>query len=131
MAASYSPHLTPQLTISFNLFFSKRSSSNKGDVSAFLGFHVCKDTTMKTIRLPQPGLLEQVIQDVGFGQFSKGRDTAGDSILYADPDGLQQQKTWNYRNVVGKLNYIVNNTRPHISMAVHQCAIFSTNPIFA
>jgi hypothetical protein len=30
--------------------------------------------------------------------------------------------------VIGKLNYLANNTRPDISMALHQCARFCTNP---
>jgi hypothetical protein len=51
-----------------------------------------------------------------------------DSILYADSTGHDRVKTWNYRSVIGKLNYLANNTRPNISMAVHQCARFCSNP---
>jgi hypothetical protein len=95
------------------------------DVSAFLGVQVHKDTSSKTIHLSQPGLIEQVITDVGFDQFSKGRDTPVDTILYADSEGPARQETWNYRSIIGELNYIVNNTRPDITMVVHQCAHFS------
>lgn len=101
---------------------------DEGDVSAFLGVQVQKDTNTKTISLTQPGLIEQVIKDIGLDDFSKGRDTPADSILYADVDGPARQETWNYRSVIGKLNYIANNTRPDISMAVHQCARFCNNP---
>lgn len=82
----------------------------------------------KTITLSQPGLIEQVIRDVGLDQYSKGKDTPADTILHADSNGAERQQTWNYRSVIGKLNYIANNTRPDISMAVHQCARFSSKP---
>jgi hypothetical protein len=68
---------------------------DEGNVSAFLGVQINKDTTTKTIALTQPGL------------------------IYSDPLGADQNETWNYRSIIGKLNYIANNTRPDISMAVH------------
>jgi hypothetical protein len=101
---------------------------DEGDVSAFLGVQVSKDSSTKTITLSQPGLIEQVIRDVGLEQHSKGKDTPADTILHQDPDGAPRQLNWNYRSIIGKLNYIANNTRPDISMAVHQCARFTSNP---
>jgi hypothetical protein len=100
----------------------------EGEVSAYLGVQVRKDAITKTITLTQPGLIEQVIEDVGLLEFSKGKDTPADSILYADKEGPPHRDTWNYRSVIGKLNYIANNTRPDISMAIHQCAHFSSSP---
>ena len=35
---------------------------------------------------------------------------------------------WNYRSVIGKLNFLAQNTRPDISFAVHQCARFVQSP---
>jgi hypothetical protein len=101
---------------------------DEGDFSAYLGVQVTKDTARGTITLTQPGLIEQVIQDVGLTDFSKGKDTPADSILHADKDGSPCRESWNYQSVIGKLSYIANNTRPDISMAVHQCAQFCTNP---
>jgi hypothetical protein len=46
---------------------------NKGDVSAYLGVQVTKDLRSKTITLTQPGLIEQVIQDVGLDNSAKAR----------------------------------------------------------
>jgi hypothetical protein len=42
--------------------------------------------------------------------------------------GHDHIENWNYRSVIGKLNYLANNTRPDISMVVHQCACFCSNP---
>jgi hypothetical protein len=97
-------------------------------VNAFLGVQINKDACTKTITLTQPALIQQVLQDIGITPSSKGKDTPVDAILYADSDGPVRQEKWNYRSVIGKLNYLANNTRPDISMAVHQCARFCTNP---
>jgi hypothetical protein len=100
-----------------------------GDVSAFLGVQIAKDSKTKSISLTQPSLIEQIIRDVGITQFSKGKETPVDGILYPDPDGPPHAETWNFRSVIGKLNYLANNTRLDISMAVHQCARFCTQPM--
>jgi hypothetical protein len=73
-------------------------------------------------------LIQQVINDIAITKFAKGKDTPVDSILYSDPQGVERNESWNYRSVIGKLNYIANNTRPDISMAVHQCAKYCANP---
>jgi hypothetical protein len=99
-----------------------------GDVSAFLGIQVRKDPTTQTFSVTQPSLLEQVINDVGVDTFIKGRDTPTDYILNTDPNGPDRQENWNYRSVLGKLNYIANIMCPNISMADHQCARFCSNP---
>ncbi len=101
---------------------------DEGDVSAFLGMQIRGDTQSKTIELTQPALIDQVINDIGINNFSKGEDTPVDSILHADLKGHDQVESWNYHSVIGKLNYIAYNTRPDISMAVHQCARYCFNP---
>jgi len=101
---------------------------DEGDVSAFLGVQIQKDTGRKIISFTQPGLIEQVIRDVGITSISKGKDTPVDCILHADVDGPSRVETWNFRSVIGKLNYLANNTRPDISMAVHQCARYCSAP---
>jgi hypothetical protein len=101
---------------------------DKGDVSAFLGVQIKKDLENKSFHLTQPGLIQQVINDIGMNQYGKGKDTPVDSILHCDKEGSERVETWNYRSIIGKLNYIANSTRPDISMAVHQCAKYCSNP---
>jgi hypothetical protein len=85
--------------------------------------------TSKTITLTQPGLIEQVIKDVGLDAFSKGQDIIlADAFLYADADSSPRDETWNYCSVLEKLNYIANNMHPDMSIAVHQCAQFCAHP---
>jgi hypothetical protein len=61
---------------------------------------VTKDNQSKTITLTQPGLIAQLIEDVGMDDYSKGKDTPVDSILYADTNCAPQKDKWNYRSVI-------------------------------
>ena len=44
---------------------------------------------------------------------------------------MPRNNTWNYRTAIGMLTYLQGTTRPDISMAVHQCARFSMNPMLS
>jgi hypothetical protein len=101
---------------------------DEGDVSAFLGVQISKDNIAKTITFTQPNLIRQILHDVGLTQTSNSKDTPTDSILYLDSLGIERAEPWNYPSVIGKLNYLAANTRPDISMAVHQCARYCSNP---
>ena len=41
---------------------------------------------------------------------------------------MARKHAWNYRQVVGMLNYLSGTTRPDITMAVHQAARFCIDP---
>ncbi len=60
---------------------------DQGNVSDFLGIHITKDTTNKTISMSQPGLIDFVLQDLNLLSDSKTKDTPAMSILYPDTDG--------------------------------------------
>jgi len=38
------------------------------------------------------------------------------------------QTEWEYRRIIGQLNFLEKSTRPNIAYAVHQCTRFSSNP---
>ena len=48
--------------------------------------------------------------------------------LTKDPDAGDHDRKWDYRRVIGKLNYLEKCTRPELAFAVHQCARFSHCP---
>jgi hypothetical protein len=50
------------------------------------------------------------------------------TILCRDLDGKPFTESWDYRSVIGKLNFLEKSTRPEIAYAVHQCARFASNP---
>jgi len=86
----------------------------------------------------QPGLIDSVLRDLGLLHDNPHKDehpvkhkfTPASSILHPDPDSLPHEETWHYHSVVGKLNFIAANTRPDISLAVHQCTKYSNQPCF-
>ena len=42
--------------------------------------------------------------------------------------GIDHDKSFHYRSVIGKLNYLEKATRPDISFATHQCARYVADP---
>eukprot|EP00957_Ditylum_brightwellii_P123391 9408229-Ditylum_brightwellii.AAC.1 len=49
-------------------------------------------------------------------------------MLTKDTTGSKRKENWNYRSVIGILNFLVNSTHPELAHAVHQCAIFCQDP---
>ena len=43
-------------------------------------------------------------------------------------EGASRTSTWEYRSIIGRLNYISGSSRPDIAYATHSAAIFSANP---
>ena len=60
----------------------------------------------------------------------KIHDTRAESskILHADDNGTDSKQGWNFRAIVGCLNYLQSLTRPDLSYPVHQCACFCNSP---
>jgi hypothetical protein len=103
--------------------------TDEGAIDEYLGVKV---THMKdgTISLTQPHLIDSIIADLGFKENTKGKDTPAPSTasINRDLDGAPHSESWEYRSVIGKLNYLEKSTRPDIAFAVHQCARYSSNP---
>ena len=56
-------------------------------------------------------------------------DTPANVILGRDEKGKKRAQTWNYRSVIGMVNYFAATSRPDMLFAVHQCARFCSNPM--
>ena len=68
---------------------------DEGDISAFLGIKISKNTETKTIPLTQPGLIDQKIRDIRtITVFRKGKDNPADSILEPDKTGPNRVEDW-------------------------------------
>ena len=52
-------------------------------------------------------------------------------LLRKDLSGKPRKETWNYRTAVGMMTYLQGNSRPEMSMVVHQTARFCNNPMLA
>ena len=49
-------------------------------------------------------------------------------LLSKDLEVASRTSTWEYRSIIGLLNYISGSSRPDIAYATHSAAIFSANP---
>jgi hypothetical protein len=106
------------LSLSYNL-------EDQEAVSDFLGTRISTDSKTKTITMTQPGLIESILQDLGFHSSTNMKYTPADSILYKDTNGSPRIDTWNFCSLIGKPNFLAQDTHPDISFSVHQCSCFS------
>jgi hypothetical protein len=103
--------------------------TDEGEIDTYLGVKISRPTS-DTIELTQPHLIQQILDDVGMKPNTKTKDKAAPSstILRRDLDGKPFDEEWDYRSVLGKVNFLEKSSRPEIAYAVHQCARFSNNP---
>jgi hypothetical protein len=106
----------------------KYDIEDKGNISDYLGIHF-EETNDGKIHLSQPHLIQEIIDEVGVPNFKPRATPALSSrILQRDLSGTEFDMNFNYRSIIGKLNFLEKGTRPDIAYAVHQLARFSANP---
>ena len=114
----------------------KYDVTDEGEISDYLGVKVERQQD-GTIKLTQPQLIDQILQDLNLIGQQPPKDTKAKAastpalssvILQRDKDGPPHAEGWNYRSVIGKLNFLEKSTRPELSYQVHQCARFSADP---
>jgi hypothetical protein len=109
---------------------------DEGDLEDYLGVRV---TRLKdgSIKLDQPHLIDSILQDLNLtdengaprtGVTSRETPALSTRIIGPDKNGAAFEYTWQFRSVIGKLNFLEKLTRPDIAYAVHQCARFMSNP---
>ncbi len=109
---------------------SKLSITVEGDQADFLGVSIERKED-GTIHMTQPHLIEQILGDLRMLDESvKPRCTpaASSKVLTRHSQSPEFDGSFNYRSVIGKLNYLKKATRSDISFAVHQCARFVSEP---
>jgi hypothetical protein len=100
----------------------------QGSVQDFLGINIHTSSDGIT-HFSQPGLINSIVQELNLQECHK-KYTPAISVLHPDHGGFARCESWNYRSVLGKLNYLAQMTRPDISMAVHNCARLTTSPTY-
>jgi hypothetical protein len=93
---------------------------SQGSIQDFLGLRLTTDSD-GALHLKQEGLIQSILQDLNLSQ-SHAKPTPAIHVLHPDHDSAPREETWNYRSIIGKLNFLAQMTRPDISMAVHNCA---------
>ena len=104
--------------------------TDDGDLTTYLGMDVIKND--KTIELKQPHLISRILKAMGIDEtFNEKSTTACKPLLNKDLNGDNRTTNWNYRQVIGMLNYLQGSTRPDLAMSVHQCARFCQQPMLS
>ena len=102
----------------------------EGDLQDFLGVRIDRNKD-GTISLTQPQLIDQILDDLRLQDNQvKTKDTPATSskILKRHQEEEKFDRSFDYRSVIGKLNYLEKGSRPDIAYISHQCARFSQDP---
>ena len=108
----------------------KLDVTEEGTLEDFLGVNISRKTD-GSIHLTQPQLINTVLKDLNLlGENVKTKETPACSskILLRHAQSESFDKSFDYRSVIGKLNYLERGSRSDISYAVHQCARFCSDP---
>ena len=83
--------------------------------------------------MSQPFLLKRIIEALPRLKDANPTNILALSIvmLTKDSKGKPRKESWNYRSVVGILNFLTNSTHPEISYAIHQCVRFCNDPKYS
>ena len=102
----------------------------ENSVDEFLGVKI-KEHTNGTFELTQPQLIKSILNDLRLSNGNvKPKDTPATTttILRRHSTSPPFDRHFDYRSIIGKMNYLEKSTRPDISCAVHQCARFTADP---
>ena len=103
--------------------------TDEGTMETYLGIQIDKHTN-GGFTLSQPYLIDRLLNSIhGMNSAKSSKSPAASTIILTkDKDGIARKENWNYRSIIGMLNYLVNTTQPDLTYAVHQCARFSNDP---
>ena len=109
--------------------------TNEGDIDKFLGIEI-NHLDENIFKISQPFLIDRIISflNINTNDFGLGNSKStpvGRPLLHKYLSSKPRKENWNYRTAVGMLTYLQGNSRPEISMAVHQTARFSNNPMLS
>jgi hypothetical protein len=106
----------------------KLTLNDPDPIENFLGIHFSHKDNGE-LHMSQTGLIDAVTESAHIPEGRlKNIPTPATEILHADTEGLARQESWNYPSIIRQLNSLAQNSRPEISLAIHQCARFSKEP---
>ena len=81
--------------------------------------------------MTQPHLIDSILQDLLLNKGeSKCKETPmkSSTIMNKSKDSLEFDRSFNYRSVIDKMNYLEEGSRSELAYAIYQCARYSTDP---
>ena len=101
--------------------------TDEGDINKFLGIEITQ-LDDKIFKVSQPFLIDRIVIFLDIDTNDYGMETntkptpVGKPLLHKDLAGKPRKEYWNYRIAVGMITYLQANSRPEMSMTVHQNA---------
>ena len=83
-----------------------------------------------SMRMTQANLERQICSELGFNEKTKPRSTpaASSKILKRHKESESFDKSFNYRSIIGKINYLEKGSRLDLAYATHQASRFVEDP---
>lgn len=102
---------------------------DQGSMYDYLGINYTRQED-GTIIMTQPQLINEIIAEVETTPRNAVKPTpcTPTKVLHRHMNAPLLSASYNYRSVIGKLNYLEKGTRPDIAYATHQLARFSVDP---
>ena len=76
--------------------------------------------------------MSRILKAMGIDETFNAKSTpACKPLLNKDLNGDNRKTNWNYRQVIGMLNYLQGSTRPDLAMSVHQTSRFCQQPMLS
>jgi hypothetical protein len=103
----------------------------EGDIADFLGVKIERSQGGKSFSLTQPHLIDDILKELRLDADKtaiKRTTGASSKPLLRNPTAEPFDGHFDYRRVIGKLNYLEKCTRIDVTCATHQCARFVSEP---
>eukprot|EP00957_Ditylum_brightwellii_P025727 1947081-Ditylum_brightwellii.AAC.2 len=104
--------------------------TDKGEtINEYLGVKVDHNED-ESFRMYQPHLLSRIIKAIPEIEKANPHTTPANLTvqLNKDIDGQERKESWNYRSIIGMLQFLVKLTHPELAHSVHQCTRFCETP---
>jgi Reverse transcriptase (RNA-dependent DNA polymerase) len=102
----------------------------EGDIQDFLGVNIERKSD-GTVHLTQPHLIDSILEDLRMVDDkvkTKSTPASSSKTLSRFPKSAPFDRSFHYRRIIGKLNYLEKGSRSDIAYIVHQCARFVQEP---
>jgi hypothetical protein len=104
--------------------------TEEGDIEDFLGVNIERKDD-GSVHLTQPQLISQILEDLrldGDNTTVKQTPCASSLLLKRHSKSASFDGHFDYRSIIGKLNYLEKSSRPDISYITHMLARFQADP---
>jgi hypothetical protein len=100
--------------------------TDEGDIKSYLGIDV-SEPCEGTFQLSQPHLTQNILKAIGDIKLNACKEPATPKEILVH-EGEPRKTDWNYRSIVGQLNYLTGSLRDKLAFSVHQCTQFAAAP---